>query len=321
MNNCIINIVYCTDSHYLEHVGVSITSIILNNKHYNIHFHVFLYNVSDEEKNKLKEISPSISLYSIPIDELNKYSEIQNDKIKHINRSMYIRLSVPRLLPDYVDKFIYLDADILCFADISSILNINIDSVVCAVTADSLDAKNMSQNKTRLGLTSEKYFNSGFLYINTQNWKKFDTENKTNQILLSPQNYSLIYPDQDALNIVLQEQTNFIDVKWNYLFTWMNNQEKESFFQNKQSLPYFVHFTGPRKIWYQEHTGIAQNIYCFYKHFTPWANCNLKSYKPKMRVNDYRIYAKSSFKEKKFINGIKYYTLYLVYKLRGRQKK
>ena len=312
MNNSIINVVYCTDSHYLEHVGVSITSIILNNIHLNIHFHIFLYNVSDEEKNKLKEISSSIFLYSIPIDELNKYSEIQNDKIKHINRSMYIRLSVPRLLPNYVDKFIYLDADILCFGDISSILNIDINSVVCAVTTDSLDAKNMLQNKNRLGLASDKYFNSGFLYINTQNWKKFDTENKANQILLSPQNYNLIYPDQDALNVVLQKQTNFIDVKWNYLFTWMNDKEKEYFFHNKQSLPYFVHFTGARKIWYKEHTGIAQNIYCFYKHFTPWSNQSLKSYKNKMRSVDYRIYAKQFLKRGKIIQSIKYYITYLI---------
>ena len=312
MNNSIINVVYCTDSHYLEHVGVSITSIILNNIHLNINFHIFLYNVSDEEKNKLKEISSSIFLYSIPTDELNKYSEIQNDKIKHINRSMYIRLSVPRLLPNYVDKFIYLDADILCFGDISSILNIDINSVVCAVTTDSLDAKNMSQNKKRLGLASDKYFNSGFLYINTKNWKKFDTENKANQILLSPQNYNLIYPDQDALNIVLQKQINFIDVKWNYLFTWMDDQEKESFFHNKQSLPYFVHFTGARKIWYQEHTGIAQNIYCFYKHFTPWSTQSLKSYKNKMRSVDYRIYAKQFLKRGKIIQSIKYYITYLI---------
>ena len=315
MNNSIINVVYCTDPNYLEHVGVSITSIILNNKNHNIHFHVFLYDVSEEDKNKLKEIGPLINLYSIPTDELDKYSEIQNDKIKHINRSMYIRLSVPRLLPDYVDKFIYLDADILCFSDISSILNIDIDSVVCAVTADSLDVNNMLQNRNRLGLAAEKYFNSGFLYINTQNWKKFDTENKANQILLSPQNYNLIYPDQDALNIVLQKQINFIDVKWNYLFTWMDVQEKESFFHNKQSLPYFVHFTGARKIWYQEHTGLAQNIYCFYKHFTPWANYNLKSYKSKMRVNDYRIYSISFFKQKKFKESAKYFLYYIKLKL------
>ncbi len=314
MNNSVIDIVYCTDSNYLEHVGVSITSIILNNKNNNIHFHIFLYDVSDKEKNKLQELSSAITLYSIPIDELNKYVDIKNEKIQHINRSMYIRLSVPRLLPDYIDKFIYLDADILCFGDISSVLDINIDSVVCAVTADSLNNDNILANVNRLSLGSKKYFNSGFLFINTQNWKKFDIENKVNQILLSPENYNLIYPDQDALNIVLQENLVFIDVKWNYLFTWMNEQEKESFFHHKKSLPYFVHFTGPRKIWYAEHKGLAQDLYIFYKHFTPWSAVLLKSYQSKMRPVDYRVYAKDFFRKRKFLKCIKCYLTYLVKK-------
>ncbi|MWP62863.1 glycosyltransferase family 8 protein [Gilliamella sp. Pas-s25] len=316
MNNR-INIAYCTDSNYLEHVGVSITSIMLNNMQHNIHFHVFLYDVSPEEQHKLQEISPLITVYPISIDELNKYSDPQNNKIKHINRSMYIRLSVPRLLHSKIDKFIYLDADTLCFSDISAILNINIDSVVCAVTQDSLDKENISKNQKRLELTSQSYFNSGFLYINVNNWMSFDTENKANTILMSARKKHLIYPDQDALNIVLQHQVLFIDPNWNYLFTWMDDKQKETFFYNKESLPYIIHFTGARKMWYQEHTGLAQNIYRFYKHFTPWSNSPLKSYKPKMRVNDYRIYAKNNVKDRRIINGLKYYLLYLIYKLKN----
>jgi lipopolysaccharide biosynthesis glycosyltransferase len=314
MNNR-INIAYCSDSNYLEHVAVSITSIILNNMNHNIHFHVFLYDVVPEEQDKLQKISPSITIYLISTDELNKYSDLTNNKIKHINRSMYIRLSVPRLLYGKVDKFIYLDADTLCFSDISAISNINIDSVICAVTPDSLDTQNMSKNKERLELTSESYFNSGFLYINVHNWMKFDTENKTNKILLSLEHKDLIYPDQDALNIVLQHQVLFINPNWNYLFTWMNDEQKETFFYNKKSLPYIVHFTGARKMWYQEHTGLAQNIYCFYKHFTPWATSPLKSYKHKMRVNDYRIYAQSYFRRKQFLEGCKYFLHYIKLKL------
>lgn len=315
MNN-IINIAYCTDSNYLEHVGVSINSIKLNNLDNDIHFHVFLYDVSQEEQQKLQKVSSSITLYSIPEEELTKYSDTQNNKVKHINRSMYIRLSVPRLLKGIVDKFIYLDADTLCFADISSISDINIDNVVCAVTTDSLDKQNTLKNQERLKLHSTNYFNSGFLYINVNKWIESDTENKVNQILLSPEKRHLIYPDQDALNIVLQNQVLWIDPKWNYLFTWMNDNQKETFFYNKESLPYVIHFTGARKMWYQEHTGLAQNVYNFYKHFTPWANTPLQSYKYKMRVNDYRIYAKNLIKNRKIFNGLKYYFIYLVLKIK-----
>lgn len=313
MNN--INIAYCTDSNYLEHVAVSITSVILNNMYNSIHFHVFLYDVSTEEQQKLQSLSQQITIYNISKNELVKYSDSLNKKITHINRSMYIRLSVPRLLQGIVDKFIYLDADTLCFSDISKILNINIDSVVCAVTPDSLNKENMLKNQKRLSLTSQSYFNSGFLYINVSNWLKTDTENKANRILLSSENRNLIYPDQDALNLVLQNQVLWIDPKWNYLFTWMNDNQKETFFYNKESLPYIIHFTGARKMWYQEHTGLAQDIYNFYKHFTPWASTPLKSYKYKMRVNDYRIYAKSLFRNKQFFQSLKYFLTYIKLKL------
>ncbi|QYN43939.1 glycosyltransferase family 8 protein [Gilliamella sp. ESL0441] len=313
MNN--INIAYCTDSNYLEHVAVSITSVILNNIYNSIHFHVFLYDVSTEEQQKLQSLSQQITIYNISKNELVKYSDSLNKKITHINRSMYIRLSVPRLLQGIVDKFIYLDADTLCFSDISKILNINIDSVVCAVTPDSLNKENMLKNQKRLSLTSQSYFNSGFLYINVSNWLKTDTENKANRILLSSENRNLIYPDQDALNLVLQNQVLWIDPKWNYLFTWMNDNQKETFFYNKESLPYIIHFTGARKMWYQEHTGLAQDIYNFYKHFTPWASTPLKSYKYKMRVNDYRIYAKSLFRNKQFFQSLKYFLTYIKLKL------
>ena len=313
MNN--INIAYCTDSNYLEHVAVSITSVILNNMYNSIHFHVFLYDVSTEEQQKLQSISQQITIYNISKNELEKYSDSLNKKITHINRSMYIRLSVPRLLQGIVDKFIYLDADTLCFSDISKILNINIDSVVCAVTPDSLNKENMLKNQKRLSLTSQSYFNSGFLYINVSNWLKTDTENKANRILLSSENRNLIYPDQDALNLVLQNQVLLIEPKWNYLFTWMNDNQKETFFYNKESLPYIIHFTGARKMWYQEHTGLAQDIYNFYKHFTPWASTPLKSYKYKMRVNDYRIYAKSLFRNKQFFQSLKYFLTYIKLKL------
>lgn len=313
MNN--INIAYCTDSNYLEHVAVSITSVILNNMYNSIHFHVFLYDVSTEEQQKLQSISQQITIYNISKNELEKYSDSLNKKITHINRSMYIRLSVPRLLQGIVDKFIYLDADTLCFSDISKILNINIDSVVCAVTPDSLNKENMLKNQKRLSLTSQSYFNSGFLYINVSNWLKTDTENKANRILLSSENRNLIYPDQDALNLVLQNQVLLIEPKWNYLFTWINDNQKETFFYNKESLPYIIHFTGARKMWYQEHTGLAQDIYNFYKHFTPWASTPLKSYKYKMRVNDYRIYAKSLFRNKQFFQSLKYFLTYIKLKL------
>lgn len=308
-----IHIAYCTDANYLEYVAISITSIILNNLNEEIYFHVFLYDVSQDEMKKLKNINKKINIYIINETELNKYSI--DFKINHLNKSTYIRLLAPRLLANITEKFIYLDADILCFANISSIREINIDDVVCAASADSLPGKKDSSPK-RLGMKKNYYFNAGFLYININNWIKKNIEKKTNDILYNSHN-SFKYYDQDALNIILQGQVKPIDNTWNFLFTWMSEKEKEHYFFNKDTLPNFIHFTGGRKPWYIEHDGLSQQLYIFYKHFTPWAQEPLKSYKNKMRSTDYRVYAKSYFKKKKFLSAANHYVKYLISKTKS----
>ncbi len=315
MDNNIINIAYCTDSNYLEHVAVSIKSIILNNLNENLRFHVFLYNVDEFDIKKFQQTSELIFTYQIEPEDFEKYNH--NFSTTHITNSTFIRLMVPRLLSSKVTELLYLDADVLCFNNISSILNIDIENYICAAAIDSKQ-NIQNSNSSRLKLNSNDYFNAGVLYINIKNWMNFDVESKSNDIL--SKNNDLKYADQDALNIVLQNHTKIIDSKWNYLFTWMTNQEKETFFYDKKTLPYFIHFTGPRKMWYIEHEGLAQKLYNFYKHFTPWCDIPLKSYQSKMRPVDYRVYAKDFFRKRKFLKCIKYYTLYLIYKLRGRQK-
>lgn len=310
MDNNIINIAYCTDSNYLEYVAVSIKSIILNNLNEKLQFHVFLYNVNENDIKKLQQTSNLIFIYQIEQRDFEKYNH--NFSTTHITNSTFIRLMVPRLLSGKVKELLYLDADVLCFNNIASIRNINIDNYICAAAVDSKH-NGQNPNASRLNLNSNNYFNAGVLYINIENWMNFDVENKSNDILLK--NIELKYADQDALNIVLQHNTKIIDSKWNYLFTWMADKQKEEFFDNKDTLPYFIHFTGPRKMWYIEHKCLAQNLYQFYKHFTPWSKAPLKSYKDKMRPVDYRVYAKQFFRQGALIKGIKYYFIYLLKKL------
>lgn len=309
MDNNIINIAYCTDSNYLEHVAVSIKSIILNNLNENLRFHVFLYNVDEFDIKKFQQTSELIFIYQIEPEDFEKYNH--NFSTTHITNSTFIRLMVPRLLSSRVTELLYLDADVLCFNNISSILNIDIENYICAAAIDSKQ-NIQNSNSSRLKLNSNDYFNAGVLYINIKNWMSFDVESKSNDIL--SKNNDLKYADQDALNIVLQNHIKIIDSKWNYLFTWMTNQEKETFFYDKKTLPYFIHFTGPRKMWYVEHEGLAQDLYNFYKHFTPWSDALLKSYQSKMRAVDYRIYAKNFFRKRRLFKSIKYYLTYLVKK-------
>ncbi|EMF24521.1 MULTISPECIES: glycosyltransferase family 8 protein [Citrobacter] len=308
----VINIAYCTDANYLEYVAVSIMSVIMNNPGQNLSFFVFVYDVTDEEIKKLRSTSDKIQVINIDKEEIEKYN---NDfAIKHLNRSTYMRLAVPRLLKDKVEHFIYLDADTLCFDKLNDIGSIDISNVISAVSHDSLDIHD-TKNAKRLGLSTGNYFNAGFLYINIENWVKYDIENKANTVLFE-QGKSLPYFDQDALNIAMDGNVKFIDNRWNFLFNWFTDQQKEIFFYQKDILPRIIHFTGGRKPWYKEHTGLSQQLYLFYHHFTPWRNTEMRSYAPRMRPTDYRVYSRQEAKKGNYCASIKWYLKYLKTKLR-----
>lgn len=309
--NKIINIAYCTDANYLEYVAVSIMSILMNNSEQALQFFVFVYDVSEEDIKKLQATSEKIQVVKIDNAEVEKYN---NDfSIKHLNRSIYIRLIVPRLLKDKVDSFIYLDADTLCFDKISEINEVDINDVICAVSHDSLNIHE-NKNAARLNLSSNYYFNSGFIYINVPNWIANDIERKANTILFE-QGKNLPYPDQDALNIVMDGNVRFIDNRWNFLFNWFTDEQKDTFFSQKSTLPRIIHFTGGRKPWYKEHKGLAQQLYTFYHHFTPWRNEELRSYALRMRPTDYRVYSRQAAKKGNYLSALKWYSKYLKAKI------
>nr|WP_154325502.1 glycosyltransferase [Pantoea sp. 201603H] len=306
-NNHQINIAYCTDANYLEYVATSITSVIMNNMQASLAFYVFVYDVSSDDIEKLKKTSPYIEVFEMEKSDIDKY---QTDfKIKHLNRSTYMRLAVPRLLKDKVDTFIYLDADTLCFDDISAITEIDVSKVICAVGHDSLDAAETKHAK-RLGLNVDNYFNAGFLYINVENWISNGIEEKANEILFEKAQ-ELPYLDQDALNIAMAGNVTFIDNKWNFIHNWYTETQKDTYFYDKSDLPRIVHFTGGRKPWFKEHEGLSQQLFSFYHHFTPWRNEPLRSFSSRMRPTDYRVYSRQHFQRRQFGKAIVNYLKYL----------
>jgi len=100
----------------------------------------------------------------------------------------------------------YLDCDIVCNGDISSLLTIDMDDYTIAAVHD----KGMNKDYMRyLGLRDDKrYFNSGVMLINTQAWVKNNVMKKFFDII---QLRKYKYPDQDCLNIILDQEVFFLD--------------------------------------------------------------------------------------------------------------
>ena len=78
-----------------------------------------------------------------------------------------------------------------------------------------------------LNINPDKYFNSGVLFFNVEQWLHHNLRQKC--VELAPKHPNLDCPDQDILNMVCAENVKYLDYRWNFLWQYL-------FLENKLSL-------------------------------------------------------------------------------------
>ncbi|MEB3768266.1 glycosyltransferase family 8 protein [Acinetobacter sp. MD2] len=283
-----INIAFAIDKNYLKPCGVTIFSIIKNNSDLKIKFHIFTTYFDESFFNELIAENIQIEVHILKTD---YFDQLQTTG--HFTTAIYYRLSIANILNNKVDKFIYLDADILCSGSIKELLNLELnDHLLCAVRDSSMKV----QDITNLGLPKNQlYFNSGVLLINTKKWLDFKVFEKFTQ-LINKKNYE--YPDQDVLNIILKDHTYYLDEKFNY-------------FSKNPIAPVFTHFVSTPKPW--SICAINNESYLEYYYQSPWRNIPLDA--PR-NYKEMKKYAKKLWFRRNFLQSFKWFYMYLIGKLK-----
>ena len=174
-----LNVAYGVDSNYLDGVGVSITSIVINNRHVNLDFYIIADVYNDDFFQKVEKLAEQYQL------------RINTDNLQCLpctqvwSRAMYFRLFAFQLLGVTLNRLLYLDADVVCKGNISQLLHLEFNGAVAAVVRD-VDAM---QEKAVVRLSDPElrgqYFNSGVVYLALKKWTEAKLTEKALSILLS----------------------------------------------------------------------------------------------------------------------------------------
>lgn len=273
-----MNILTCTDSRFVIPTGVMFSSICINNQEEELNFHLIIDgSVTESQKEALKEeiekkySNTTLSFYLIQIDDIKKYLIV---KRACFPVSIYYRLLLENILPSNIDKVLYLDGDIVVRNNITDLWQTDItDYAVGAVVNQSLS----NQFWKRLGYPKEKgYFNSGVLLINLKYWREHKlAQQYVKYIKENPD--KLLYPDQDVLNVVLQDSKKLLPERYNVQEAFYrinrecvpceNTEEIEKAIYN----PSIIHYTDV-KPWYYECKHPFRDVYYEYRSRTRWHN-------------------------------------------------
>lgn len=248
-----INIALCTDEKFFIPALVCVTSILENNKENSCNIYILTEGLS---KKSLERINKTSELYNqriiVKIIDIEKFNSLVTRNRYPL--SIYFRLLLPEIISD-VDNILYLDCDIIVRHSLNDLFSIKIDEYACGVVIDQQCDDVVIQNRLRI---FSEYFNSGVLLINLKYWKKYHISEKIiKYIQNNPQ--KCIYPDQDALNKILENKVFYLDCKYNCQELWLTTRDEVRFhFSRWENLdrslsdPVIIHFCTGDKPWFKE---------------------------------------------------------------------
>lgn len=265
-----MNIALCTDENFVIPCLTCITSIFENNKDDVCHVYVLTEGLTHKSIEKFRKLS---LCYSQIID----IRTISADKLKGLKVrppfpiSMYFRFLLPEIL-NGEKCVLYLDCDIIVRHSIGQMYNMDLTEKACAVVIDQHCDDVLMQNNVRI---KSSYFNSGVMLMNLDYWRKHNVANELIDFIYNnPER--CVFPDQDALNIVLDSQVIYLNPTYNFQHYWSVSFHfsKTSYLRHNEIIeaakdPVIVHFCS-QKPWHVKCYNPYRNEFSRYNTMHPF---------------------------------------------------
>lgn len=283
-----LNVVFASDDNYAPFLSIAMFSLIKNNANDFDKINMFILDdgISDANKTKINKLFKDYHC-SISFIRTKKLDNMDFNIIgieRNFNKSSltaYARLFVSTLLPNSIDKVLYLDCDSLIVDSYKDLWNLDISNYYCAGVLDGIN----TAVKEKLGFNkNDNYINSGFLLINLKKWREENVEEKFIRFMVENQ-HRFYQHDQGVLNNVFKNNILIVEPKYNLQiyfqtlpydlarkFTCMTTKYyTKEIVDNCRENPVFLHFCGPNydRPWYNKDHPYAK----MFKEYAEKVNC------------------------------------------------
>lgn len=264
-----LNVLFASDNNYTPFLSIAIVSLLKNNQNEFNEINIFILDDGISEKNK-ENIQNLIKHFDCTVTFIKTKSLNELDiNIMTIERNLnisslttYSRLFVSDLLPENIDKILYLDCDALIVGSLKTFWDEEIDDYYCAGVLDCIN----TTIKREFGFSDdETYINAGVLLINLKKWREEDVEVEFIDFMAKNQ-HKFYQHDQGIINNVFKDKIKVVNPKYNLqihfqtfdydLSRKFNCMETDYYsreiVEEAQKYPVFLHFCGSEyfRPWY-----------------------------------------------------------------------
>ena len=303
-----MEVVYHSSNSFIMVLASSIVSLLENNKDCDeINIYVITGNITEENKNKLSELVKTYNrqLIFLPMpDIVGEY--FKNIKYKYRITDAYCRLYLGSILPDNLDKVLYLDADTMILKSLKLLWEKNVSNYYFAGVMECLSNKYYKI----FNLPDDSYYcNSGMLLINLKKWREDKLESKITEYIIKDDGYTFFF-EQSVLNIICANKILLLPQEYNVqtnvlVLNYKNNlrlrdpgkwySEKEiDFAKNNIIVAHLTTFFLCNRPHEENSNHPLKDTFIKYKQLTPWKNIEFQKAKIGILKKIVRIFAKIS---------------------------
>lgn len=280
-----MKILYTCDDNYIFIMGISMISLFESNKETsNIEIYLLGERISEQNKKIIRDLAEKYNRQVHLIDSPHIDLDLDYMHFQRWPLSAYIRLFSAEILPDSIDRILYLDCDTIINGDIGTLDSIDISQKLFYGVKDCVSAS----YKNNIGISiSDGYVNAGVLLINLKKLRKVNIKKKTEEFLKKYGGF-ITYADQDILNGLFHNQIGILSPEYNVMTisTVYNYKEicllrrPSNYYSEKEIKaafedPKIIHFTTNMRIirpWYRNSNHPYAQLFENYKKLSPWAN-------------------------------------------------
>lgn len=249
----VLCVAYATDDNYAKFCGISLISLFEKNKTFDeISVYILDSGIGKDSKYKLDSISKKFgrNIYFIDVENL-----LDNLNLNMGNRKIavtaYARLFLSLLIPENVNKLLYLDCDTIINRDLIELWDTNVADYFVAGVKDTVDK--FFRKKIHLS-QNEFYINTGVLLINLDMWRRRNVHEEFFKII-DQFSGNVPHHDQGVINMACKEKI-ILEPGYNmtsnmYSFSseairnmyFMDDYYSQNDLDKAKSSPAIIHFT------------------------------------------------------------------------------
>ncbi|MCR5542550.1 MAG: glycosyltransferase family 8 protein [Eubacterium sp.] len=280
-----MNILYILNDKFVPQVGAGICSLLENNRHVGkICFYIMSLDISEKNLSLMKSFISGYAddkhkreMVVIELDDMQSYFDFKINTVGW-NSIILARLILDRLLPENVDRIIYLDGDTIVRRGLKKLYATDMGEKSIGAAMEPTCTR---ERKEKLGLSGRPYCNSGVLLLDMKNWRKNGTGDRLVRFY-QEHAAEIVADDQDAINGTEGKNICLISPAYNYHNTYdiyrygfygrycdFEFVSREEFRRIRRN-PVIVHFLGEERPWRKGNSHRFGKEYLKYLKMTPW---------------------------------------------------